>query len=450
MKHLLSLSFFCILTFLNAQTLHKCVTHELIQQGEIYNPGFSQSIQAEFQKVKNKNSNRSHTVYRIPVVFHIVWNSTKPKENIPDSCIHRQIELLNHAFRATNVDRSNLRPIFGLEAKDAEIEFYLATKDPQGNSTTGITRKSTTKKFTTNLLTGAISIDMKSTAKGGQDPWDVTKYYNVWVVNMPIIFLGQEQVGILGFATPPSGLPNWPSEALEGVGADGAVIQYQFIGNNNPNFASLDSTFKIANSGKTLIHETGHYLGLRHIWADKGDPIFGSASCVDLNGNEDDDGIDDTPYCGSNSQATGCIDDKNTCEHESPDLPDMWENYMDYSDEKCQVIFTPDQTDFMQKVIEQKRLKLVSWDVQTNINDDDSEQIKIIYLAQSESIRINMSNESAVTIQIINHAGQSLFKQKVNSSQSEFEISCKNLPNGVYSILVQGDQKSYFKKFVKL
>ena len=123
---------------------------------------------------------------------------------------------------------------------------------------------------------------------------------------------------------------------------------------------------------------------------------------------------------------------------------------MDYSDEKCQVIFTPDQTDFMQKVIEQKRFKLVSWDVQTNINDDDSEQIKIIYLAQSESIRIYVSNESAVTIQIINHAGQSLLKQKVNSSQSEFDISCKNLPNGVYSFLVQGDQKSYFKKFVKL
>ena len=137
-------SFFIVL--LNAQTFHKCATSELISQGEQFNPGYSQSIKDEFQRIKTKNLKRSNTIYRIPVVFHIVWNIKNPEENIPDSCIHRQIELLNIAFRAKNADKSNLSPIFGLEAKDEEIECYLVTKDTQGRKTNEITRTTTNNK----------------------------------------------------------------------------------------------------------------------------------------------------------------------------------------------------------------------------------------------------------------------------------------------------------------
>lgn len=449
MKHLFTIIFSFFIVLLNAQTFHKCATSELISQGEQYNPGYSQSIKDEFQRIKTKNLKRSNTIYRIPVVFHIVWNTATPEENIPDSCIHRQIELLNIAFRAKNADKSNLRPIFGLEAKDAEIEFYLATKDPQGRSTNGITRTPTNIKFITELFSSKINIDMKSSSTGGQDPWDVTKYYNVWVVNMPLNFIDEEKIGILGFSTPPSGLPNWASSALEGIGADGTVVQYQFISNNNPNFERLDSAYKVADSGKTLIHETGHYLGLRHIWADKVDSLTGEPACVNVDGIIEDDGIDDTPYCASSSEMSSCKDDnKNTCIHESPDLPDMWENYMDYSPEKCLVAFTPDQSDFMRKVIEQKRLKLVSWDVQTKNEDHLAEKYEIYY--QSESVRISSTYKMADQVQIINNSGQVVLNQKLNPNQSEYYISCKNLPHGVYTVLLQSDHSNCIKKFVKI
>lgn len=66
-------------------------------------------------------------------------------QNIPDSVIIRQVEILNESFRAKNPDKDQLRAVFGLGAADAEIEFYLADIDPDGNPSNGIVRKSTTK-----------------------------------------------------------------------------------------------------------------------------------------------------------------------------------------------------------------------------------------------------------------------------------------------------------------
>ncbi len=100
------------------------------------------------------------------MVFHVLWKNLVQIQNIPDSVILRQVEILNETFRATNKDKDQLRSQFGISAADSEIEFYLADIDPDGNASNGIVRKSTSKKFTINPLTGGINIDMKSAAKG--------------------------------------------------------------------------------------------------------------------------------------------------------------------------------------------------------------------------------------------------------------------------------------------
>lgn len=54
---------------------------------------------------------------------------------------------------------------------------------------------------------------------------------------------------------------------------------------------------------------------------------------------------------GSNSQTDGCSFTKNTCTNgESPDEPDMPENYMDYSTETCQNMFTKGQSGIMRAI----------------------------------------------------------------------------------------------------
>ena len=364
MRRFLNISILAIGLFYHSEAqipFERCGHMKLMDQAEKLHPGYLQAVGSAFSSSKSALNQRTGDVLRIPMVFHVVWNGLVQAQNIPDSVIIRQVEILNESFRAKNPDKDQLRAVFGLGAADAEIEFYLADIDPDGNPSNGIVRKSTTKKFSINPLSGGINIDMKSAIKGGSDPWPTEKYMNVWVVNMPLSFFGQEQIAVLGFATPPADLPNWPSNALDGIGADGVVMQFQFIGDNNETLKSLPVEFSFANRGRALVHETGHYLGLRHIWADKGNPLLGTPSCTNAQGIAEDDGMEDTPYCGGNSQTDGCDPEKNTCDENNPDLPDMWENYMDYSEERCQVLFTPDQSAFMRNTLETKRKTLISW-----------------------------------------------------------------------------------------
>ena len=100
---------------------------------------------------------------------------------------------------------------------------------------------------------------VKSTADGGIDPWDQSRYLNIWVCDMSIFGV----TALLGYATPPAGLPNWPPGSSGTLG-DGVVIQYQAFGSNNPNQIGQGIVVK----GRTPSHEVGHYLGLRHIWGD--------------------------------------------------------------------------------------------------------------------------------------------------------------------------------------
>src|SRR5690606_21248963 len=83
--------------------------------------------------------------------------------------------------------------------------------------------------------------------------------------------------------------------------------------------------------GRTATHEIGHYLGLRHIWGDTSD-------CA----------TDD--YCADTPNATSALE---TCETRSScDVVEMKENYMNYTPDMCQNIFTMDQKYRIRTVLE--------------------------------------------------------------------------------------------------
>jgi hypothetical protein len=84
------------------------------------------------------------------------------------------------------------------------------------------------------------------------------------------------------------------------------------------------------NRGDTVIHETGHWLGLLH-------PFEGECS-------EPNDYVADTPEEGT--YTTGCPEGKDTCKDADPTVPaelDPIHNFMDYSYDSCMNHFTPGQ-----------------------------------------------------------------------------------------------------------
>jgi len=243
---------------------------------------------------------------RIPVVVHVVYNTAS--ENITATQIKSQIAVLNRDFRAKNPDRSKVpTPWAGLIA-DTRVEFFLAATGPDGKPTKGITRTKTTR-------TSFGSDDsVKASASGGADPWSTDRYLNIWVCRLAGNLLGYAQ------------FPGGPAET------DGVVIL-------NTAFGTKGTVQAPFNRGRTCTHEVGHWLNLRHIWADTED-----CSGTDY--------VDDTPNCaGPNYNKP--IFPHITCTN-GPN-GDMFMNYMDYVDDDSMFFFTTQQVMRMQTALDVAR-----------------------------------------------------------------------------------------------
>ncbi len=360
LKLLLSMAVIAITFSLNAQEhVHseKCGHSVIMQAMENQYPGYKDLVNRTFQDAKERGVSGSREVYTIKTVVHVVWKENE--ENISDERIFEQIAALNEDYRYTNPDKANLRPEFADIAGDAEIEFELVS----------IQRVQTTETFGIDIFTGSFDDDkLKDSANGGSSAFDNDQYLNIWVTNVqPIAFGGIVLGQILGYAFPPADifnypdLNNWPAGTSAPMASyDGVVIHYPAFGGRNRVVNDPNLGGNVNFEGRTATHEVGHYLGLRHYW---GDPVVNPLDPNDPT-NEDgcdvDDGIDDTPNAQSNSQQSGCDANKNTCIDAMDDLPDMWENYMDYSDEKCQVTFTNGQIALVRGVIEGPRVDLLN------------------------------------------------------------------------------------------
>ena len=275
-----------------------CGTMIYLEQQKKDNPNLAKQIELNEIKIQNwiksNASEKLSNIISIPVVVHVVYNNNN--ENISDQQIQSQIDILNEDFRRQNADAVNTPAAFLPVAADSEIEFCLATEDPNGNTTTGITRTSTSQtSFSTNN-------GVKYSSSGGINAWDPLSYLNIWVCDL--------SGGLLGYAQFPGGT----------VSSDGVVCDYAYFGNIGTATAPYDL-------GRTATHEVGHWLNLRHIW---GDSNCGNDFC------------NDTPeHSGSNY---GCPSFPSTSNCSGNGTSgDMFMNYMDYTDDACMNIFTQDQ-----------------------------------------------------------------------------------------------------------
>lgn len=301
MKYLLLFLAFVAFIARSQEQLEKCGTH--IEEAKLWaeNP----ELEAAYMEMRNtataeRFSTRGNQVYTIPIVFHVVHEYGT--ENISDEQIYRQLEILNEDFRKLNSDTVDIVPEFKGIAADAKIEFVLATVDPFGNCTNGITRH-----FSSETMVGDDYSKIEQ--------WPRGRYLNVWTVK-------SMKSGTAGYAYYPS--------SVEGGNRfrDGIIIRHNYIGD-----IGTGST----TNARALTHEIGHYLGLAHLWGPTNDPGLTGNCAVD-------DGIADTP---NTIGWTSCDLAGTTCDGELDNV----QNFMEYS--YCSNMYTQGQVSFIHNILDQ-------------------------------------------------------------------------------------------------
>ncbi|MCB0761401.1 MAG: T9SS type A sorting domain-containing protein [Flavobacteriales bacterium] len=372
------------------------------------------------------NQQRADGVLAIPVVFHVVWH--EDYQNLHDSVIQSQIDVLNEDYRRLNADAINTRSEFLSVAADTEIEFFLAEVDPNGEPTSGIVHVETdVTGFELNLLDFSTLDAVKLTSEGGSDAWDPDHYLNIWVCNMPETFWGQ----IFGYAYPPEGAPNWPAgNSAPEPGLEGVVLHYATVGRNNPQ--GMDDNLEGNEKGRTCTHEVGHYLGLRHIW---GDAFF--------NGCTEDDGLEDTPNASTSTNFV-CDYSKNGCDDGESDLPDMIENYMDYNEDECYNMFTYEQREMMRFCLETFRPGLLEG-VGIAVPEVQEVSFSLFPNPAGESFSVTGQWPAFSRLMIHDMSGRVVQEQAIKANGTQ-QIDITNLAAGSYVVSINESAPQHLMK----
>ena len=275
-------------------------------------------------------------VYNIPVVIHIVHNGDAigTGENITDAQAISQINVMNQDYRRITGSRGGANSTGA--AVDCEINFCLAQTDPSGNPTTGIVRHNIAP-YSNNVANGSGGADWETTADvetmKAATIWNPDNYLNMWTIRPGGLSLQNGGLsGLLGYAQFPSnsGLGGLATNG-GAANTDGVVAGFDAMGTIDEN----DGTFILNGSynlGRTMTHEVGHWLGLRHIWGDGGCTV--------------DDFCADTPLAASANYDCNYVD---SCTAAGAD---QYQNYMDYSYDYCMDTFTADQKTRIQAVMQ--------------------------------------------------------------------------------------------------
>ncbi|RYF64380.1 MAG: T9SS type A sorting domain-containing protein [Cytophagaceae bacterium] len=349
------------------------------------------------------------TVYRIPVVVHVVHNQPTAtvgganNPNITEAQILSQIQVLNEDYRkvAGTPGGSSTNPI----AVDTNIEFYLATQDPDGQTSNGITRtyyapKSSFDLFNDLYLLSSIVY------------WPSDRYLNIWVVAI-------SNRNYLGYGQFPTA-----ADTLQGLGdtdarIDGVVIDHHYFGRKTGTVTS-----SLYCCGRTTTHEVGHWLGLIH---PNGDTYCG------------DDYVADTPPIQALNETDKCTDIFSTCKP-GVTTRNLIEDYMDYTPDACMNVFTGGQRDRMAAVLQlsPRRLQLI----QSNSVLPETEKLTVLVSPNpsetQSTVTVQFKGSQAFSTELIDASGRLIQTDAYPTTLSrQITLPVTNLQAGVYIFRVK-------------
>jgi hypothetical protein len=207
---------------------------------------------------------QSPPVYTIPVVVHVIHLGEQVgyQTNIPDQQILDAINGLNERYANANGNGT-----------DIEIQFCLATVDPNGCPTSGIVRVdgSVIPGYREGGITWDGSCGVDEVSVKDLSKWPTWEYYNIWVVN----------------------------------DICGSVAGYAYYPNGNEYDGTVIDIVSMTYENGTLAHELGHGLNLKHTFAGSEDNNCPADNDCMVDGDE----ICDTPphrtnSCGNNNPCT--------------------------------------------------------------------------------------------------------------------------------------------------
>lgn len=335
----------------------------------------------------------------IPVAVHVVWHTTE--ENISDEQVESQIEVLNQDFRSLNVEVPFVHPLFDELVSDLELEFCLVA----------ITRTSTALAGITNTFSSG-KRRLCYTDLGGRDGFDPERYLNIWVAG--------RNDGALGSAT-------FPEEGQETPAEDGLYIRPDAFGTTG----TVSPPFHL---GRTCTHELGHYFNLQHLWGPNADNF----NC------DQDDGVADTPLQADTYQGT-CP----TLPPFSCGSPDMFMNFMNFTQDACMALFTPGQKARVLSTLQSYRPGLLQGSctpVSTGAADTFTPEVSIIGNPARDHLRVRLPGNEPAQLAIFDLTGRLV--QQVEAAGPEAELSVTGFHAGNYYIKIWHGNKMHVKKLI--
>ncbi|MEY2829679.1 MAG: hypothetical protein RIQ33_1537 [Bacteroidota bacterium] len=442
-----------------AQTTERCSTPTPPTQWDII---FNQMVEATEQNQSNDRTKFNN--YIIPVIFHVLYDSqaigTFP--NLDQFQINSQIKVLNDDYAGVGYNSSkyvnyNGHPPFydyakannlpypdtgGVVIANTHIKFILATVDVNGNilPEAGIDRVSYSQKGwakPTTFTTKTTFQNYINTIIKPNTIWDATKYLNVWLTDC------SSAIGLLGFATFPNGSG---LSGLSGVGTattDGCWVWTRACGDTGIVSASY-------NKGRTLTHESGHYLGLRHVW---GDATCATDYCNDIPQSKQANYANATYPFNMGTCPTGSYNNLLNGE--------MFMNFMDYSDDVAMWMFTNDQLTRMLTALANSPYRNNLTNSANSMPQTPNgialpiQQTEFnIYPNPTFNNRINISvansNSNGYEIVISNLVGQQVFTKKINEfDYNSINITLPSLNKGIYFVaLINNASQKIVKKLL--
>lgn len=329
MKTLLNTMLFALIlggsAITQAQTDHdQCgsgLIHDHLLENDAQYARFIQRMDNRLLNNSSALSEREDEVLIVPTVVHIIHTGEPVGQgsNITDEQVFSAIVALNEDFRkiaGSNGDGAGV---------DTGIEFCLASRDPQDNSSNGIVRVdgSVVPDYAEMGISATNGNGASESAVKALSTWPKAEYCNIWIVNE--IEDNDAGNGIQGYAYFPT------SSNLDGI----VVLHNVFgtVGNLKPS----------SNMNRTTTHEAGHYLGLYHTF-------HNTTNCSEANCETGGDRVCDTPPTVLN----------NSCSSPECSGTQQVENYMDYTSQTCRDMFSQGQSDRMRATYLNERSSLES------------------------------------------------------------------------------------------